>query len=232
MSTRKQIRAKRRQEQQRRRMITIGVVAGAAVLVAAFLIILNRRPIGAIAEVETRDVQATSDGLTLGDPNAPIVLEEYGDFQCPHCQDWFLNVEPLLVDNYVETGKVYFIYRNFPILGPESVAAANASMCAAEQDRFWDYHDMLFANLTGRNSGGFSTARLVAFAETLGLDAQAFRECLESQRYQDQVDQDFREGQRVGVPGTPGIVINGQLMENTSYGFLQQRIDALLAGGN
>ena len=128
------------------------------------------------------------------------------------------------------TGKVRFIYRNFVIIGPESMGAARASMCAAEQERFWDYHDMLFANHTGENVGDFIDRRLLAFAEMLGLDGGTFRACLSSGRYDDQINQDKARGQTVGVASTPSFIINGQLIQGAlPFSEFQKVIEAELA---
>jgi protein-disulfide isomerase len=229
MSTRRAIQDKRRKDRQKQQRNAIFILGGAAILVAAFLVFLNLRPVTNIVEI-TPQTAPLAAGLAMGDPDAPVVLEEFGDFQCPHCLTWAQDVEPLLVENYVETGQLYLIYRNFPILGPESFDAANASFCAAEQDRFWEYHDILFANQSGRNSGGFANRRLIAFAESVGLDPDSFRECLEENRYSADVDEDYRSAQSFGVRGTPGIVLNGQLLPDSSYEFLSQQIDAALAG--
>ena len=128
------------------------------------------------------------------------------------------------------TGKVRFIYRNFVIIGPESMGAARASMCAAEQERFWDYHDMLFANHTGENVGDYIDRRLLAFAEMLGLDDGRFRSCLSSGRYDDQINQDKARGQSVGVASTPSFIINGQLVQGAlPFSEFQKVIEAELA---
>ena len=128
------------------------------------------------------------------------------------------------------TGKVRFIYRNFVIIGPESMGAARASMCASEQERFWDYHDMLFANHTGENVGDFIDRRLLAFAEMLGLDGGTFRACLSSGRYDDQINQDKARGQTVGVASTPSFIINGQLVQGAlPFSEFQKVIEAELA---
>jgi protein-disulfide isomerase len=117
----------------------------------------------------------------------------------------------------VATGQVYYVYRHFPFLddqaiNKESDQAANASMCAAEQNRFWDYHDMLFANWNGENQNAFSNNRLIAFAEALDLDMQAFNECFESNAYEEEIDAELAEGQSIGIQGTPSVLVNGLLI--------------------
>lgn len=228
MTTRKAIQEKRQKERQRRRLYAILIVIGAVVIVLGFFALLQYRAQGNIVQPPAQDYPTTA-GRTMGDPNAPVVLEEYGDFQCPHCQAWFEETEPLIVENYVKTGDVYFIFRNFPILGRESLSAAGASMCAVEQERFWDYHNILFANQAGANSGNFSNQRLVAFAEAIGMDADAFEACLNEDRYINDVQEDFTSAQNLGVTGTPGIIINGVFVPDFNYPSLSQQIEAALA---
>src|SRR3989344_6619341 len=89
-------------------------------------------------------LKLTSDDVVLGDPDAPVTLIEYSDFQCPFCGRFFSQTENLIKENYIQTGKAKFVYRHFAFLGPESVAAAEAVECAKDQGKFWEYHDQLF----------------------------------------------------------------------------------------
>ena len=129
---------------------------------------------------------------------------------------------------YIETGKVRFVYKQFPILGPQSTRASEASECAAEQDQFWAYHDSLFAN-----PGGFTDAKLINLAGQIGLDSAAFEACLASGRYTDLIANDAAIVQSLGVRGTPGFVINGKYMAGAqSYEAFQKIIEQeLLAAG-
>lgn len=117
-----------------------------------------------------------------------------------------------LVNQYVNTGKVLFIFDNFPVVGPESSDAALGAMCAMDQNRFWAYHDMLYANQTGENVGAFTASRLVAFAGALGMDKNSFSQCLTSKKYQSQINQDVALGNSLGVQSTPTFDINGKLI--------------------
>ena len=114
------------------------------------------------------------NGRELGEPSAPVVMEVYIDFQCPPCGTFAFNYERKIIEQYVITGKVRLVFRHFPFIGDESHQAALASMCAAEQNHFWEYGDLLFANLTGKNEGAFSNARLENFARLLELYLPAF----------------------------------------------------------
>ena len=227
MTNRKAIQEKRQRDQRQRRIYAILIVVGVVVAVGALYALLQLGPANRVIPITAKEYP-NPDGRSMGNPDAPVVLEEFGDFQCPHCKTWFEDVEPLIVENYVESGDVYFVYRNFPILGPESLSAANASMCAADQNGFWEYHDILFVNQAGSNTGNFSDGRLVAFAESAGLDTEAFESCLAENRFQNEVEDDFSTGQQSGITGTPGILLNGVRVDS-SYQALSEQIDAALA---
>ncbi len=146
------------------------------------------------------------EGASKGVLNAPVTIIEYSDFQCGACANFAKNIGPLL-DEYLEAGKVRFIYKDFAFLGQESLWAAEAAKCASEKDRFWEYHDKLFEN-QGRVK--FSKANLKRFARELGLDARAFDECLDAGRYVEAVRRETKEGQDKGVNATPTLFINGR----------------------
>ena len=137
----------------------------------------------------------------------------------------------------VASGKVYYTFRHFPFLDDnaasrESDQAANASMCAAEQGRFWDYHDILFANWNSENAGAFSDRRLVAYAETINLDMDSFNSCFEANKYKAQIDEDLAAGNRAGVTGTPSLFVNGQQLTPgfiPSFEDISQAVEAALA---
>lgn len=217
---RQAIREKRRRDKQRQRLITILVVVGVSLIIAALLIAPSIRnslvPVGDIIEV-TPETRPMADGTAMGDPDAPVLIEVYEDFQCPACRIYSNEVEPLVTENHVANGEVYYVFRQYPFLddrapSKESDQAANASMCAAEQGRFWDYHDILFANWNGENQGSFSDKRLLAFAEALGLDTETFTACFEENRYQDQIQADLAAGNAAGVQGTPSVLVNGEIV--------------------
>ncbi len=208
LSKRQLRRQKMQRAQARTRGLTIGLVTIGALLLAFVLIFPNIKPIGAIvtaAPFARPNPQANS----AGDPQAPIKIEEFSDFQCPACASFFLNVEPEFIKTYVATGQVYFVYRSMgEWIGPESVAAAEAAYCAGDQERFWEMHDIIFANHTGENVGDYSDRRLTAFAETISLDMGEFNSCFDSGKYTDRVRQDFIDGQSAGLNATPSFVLS------------------------
>lgn len=236
-SLRKEMKDKRRKKRmQERRNAVLMVIGGIILLVALFTIpplIERSKPIGEIISI-TPVARPNVNGTALGDPNAPVRIDVFEDFQCPACKSFTETTESQIIENYVATGKAYYVFREFPFIDDQSATresdqAANASMCAADQGRFWDYHDMLFANWKGENIGTFSDRKLEAFAETLKLDMKAFRQCYKNNRFKDQIQKDLNDGQRMGVQGTPSVFVNGTLIAPgyiPTYEQLAQAIDA------
>lgn len=171
-------------------------------------------------EVNAKDLFTDNDA-SLGNPSAKVVIVEFGDFQCPFCGRFFRETEPQLIDKYVKTGKVRFIYKQFAFLGQESNWAAEASECAKDQGKFWQYHDYLYNHLwdnyyaknqNGENVGAFSKDNLKKFAGTLGLNVGEFSQCLDSGKYTKKVQADAEVGRKNGVNGTPSAFVNGKLL--------------------
>jgi protein-disulfide isomerase len=147
----------------------------------------------------------------LGREDAPVTVEMFGDFQCPICGEFARTTEPAFFQKYVDTGKVRFVWRDFPWIGDESVQAAQAARCAGHQGRFWAYHDYLFAHQLGENLGQFAPARLEGFAGDLGFDDGPFDTCLESGADANAIHQALSFGVGNGVDVTPAFLINGDL---------------------
>ena len=219
MSKRQLLREKRQREQNRNRLFSIGAVVVGALVLALLFIYPNLKPVGEVVSI-TPGTYPQTDMNTMGDPNAPVKLETWEDFQCPACKNFSVNVESLLIQNYIATGKVYYVFHHYPFIddysdvSKESDQAANASMCAGEQGRFWDYKNILFANWNGENIGAYADRRLLAFAESLGLEMGGFKKCFNSNTYQTQIDKDFSDGLDAGVESTPSIFVNGELVTN------------------
>lgn len=140
-------------------------------------------------------------------------------------------VEPQLVRDFVSTGQVYFEYRDYAFLGEESREAAEAALCANDQGLFWEMHDAIFNNQVGENDGAFARQRLNRIAETVGeLDMDAWGECMDDNDYEEQVEEETRAAQQLGVQGTPSFIVDGQLMFGASYEELTAAIQAGIAG--
>jgi protein-disulfide isomerase len=148
------------------------------------------------------------DGRHLGDLNASITVEVFSDFQCPACKQYATDVEPRIIQQYVTGGSVQYVYHHYAFIGPESVQAANASMCAAEQNRFWEYHNLLFINQAGENQGAFSDEKLLAYASAAGVEINTFTTCFAQKRYQADIEQDMILGKSKGVSAVPAVFVN------------------------
>ena len=148
------------------------------------------------------------DPLAMGRVNAPVVLIEYSEFQCPFCGMFSRNTQPDLIKKYVTNGTLRIEWRDFPYLGPESTTAALASRAAADQGKFWQYHDALFAHQFSPNSGHLTVPYLIGIAQNVGLNVEKFKTDMNSAATKNEVAVDFSEGQSIGVTGTPSFLVN------------------------
>lgn len=213
--------SKRRQQQDKSaRWVMIGLVAAGALLVAAVLVWSGVSSTPQVAGVVTPTAVARQnvDGLTVGDPNAPVRIDVFEDFQCPACKRFTEQVEHRIITELVESGQAYYVFHNYAFLDrglptQESQQSALASLCANEQGKFWEYHDILYANWNGENQGAFRDSRLVDFAAALGLDRGAFEACMNEDRYMDEVQNSFKLGNEMGVQGTPSVFVNGTIIK-------------------
>lgn len=159
-------------------------------------------------EQSTPNVSALA-APSLGDPNAPISIVEYADFQCVFCERFARDTKPLLEKEFIETGQVRFEWRHFPVFGEDSRRAALAASCAHEQGSFWEYHDALFGIGEASEPSGKSLEALVRAAASLGLDSEDFRACVVEERHAAHVDAHFTEARNAGLTGTPTFFVNG-----------------------
>ena len=143
----------------------------------------------------------------LGNPNAPITLIEFGDYQCHFCNVHFHNTQSALLENFVATGKVNIIFKDYTIIGKDSVSAAHGTHCAKEQKKYWEYHDILYNNWTGENNGWAGSVNLIKYANELGLDSELFIECMNSLRHTDLIKQSTSDAQALGLTGTPAFFV-------------------------
>ena len=149
------------------------------------------------------------DPMALGDDDAPVVMLAYSEFQCPFCGKFARDTEPTLVEKYVEDGTLRIEWRDFPYLGPESTVAARGGRAAAAQGKFWEFEEAMYADQLPPNSGELDEDHLVSVAERIGLDVDRFRADFKDPAGEQAIQQDFAEGQAIGVTGTPAFVING-----------------------
>lgn len=150
------------------------------------------------------DIPIDANDPVLGAEDAPITIVEFADFQCPYCQRHAQETYPQLTAQYGD--QIRFVYKDFPLISihPEAYPSALAAQCALEQDKFWEYHDLLF---TGGLELGPET--YTAYAEQLGLDMTEFNACVEEERYADRVQSDYNFASQLGVSSTPTFFING-----------------------
>jgi len=174
----------------------------------------------------------------LGDPNAKVTLVEYGDYQCPYCVQFFSQTQPEIVQNYVNTGKVRVVFRDFAFLGPESTAAAEAAQCAEDQNKLWAYHDALYgAKLADDTKGGveddgfYTTAEFTKIAQRVGLNIAMFTSCVNNNTDANIVAQEKGAAANAGVDSTPSFIINGTMITGAQpYSVFQQALDSALQG--
>lgn len=150
-----------------------------------------------------------SDPTAMGDVDAPVVMVAYSDFQCPFCGKFARETHPTLIEEYVDKGLLRIEWRDFPYLGDDSYVAADAGRAAAEQDKFWEFHDALFGHEVTPYSGKMDRDLLEKAAGEAGLDVDKFGQDLDSGDMRTAVDEDVDEGQSIGVTGTPAFVIAG-----------------------
>ncbi|MDH3676894.1 MAG: haloalkane dehalogenase [Nitrosopumilus sp.] len=152
-------------------------------------------------------IDVTMSAPLEGSPDAPITIIEFGDFQCPKCNQWFQNEKSTIVENHIDTGmaKVYFL--DYTWLGDDSTSAAQAAHCAGDQEMYWEYHTHLYNNQGGINEGWASPDNLKTFAEEMGLETEVFNECLDSGKYDERVSHNNMVGASHNVEGTPTFFI-------------------------
>ena len=180
-----------------------------------------------------------AQGVTRGDPSAPITIVEFGDFQCPGCGQFALQVKPQVDLTYVQSGQAKFVFYDYPLVEighQHAFLAARAARCAGDLERYWEYHDALFRNQSSWSSQTQVAGTFVEYAEQLGLDTELFEACLRSDRHADVVTANMRLGRELGVNGTPTIMISegrGMARRLQSYGFpaIQSAIEEIRAEG-
>ena len=143
----------------------------------------------------------------FGDSNAPITILEWGDYQCTFCYKFHQDTLSKIDEEYIKTGKVNLVFKDFPLNGPDSVIAAEASYCANDQEKYWEYHDELYKNWGGERTGWITRDSLDSFAITVGLDLEKFNSCLNEEKYRQHILSLYRFGQEIGIDATPSFLI-------------------------
>jgi len=181
------------------------------------------------------------NGNVLGDPNAPVLVVEYGDYQCPFCKKFAIEDYPKLIQDYIQSGKVRLEFRQYPIIGRnsdgsidqsgESFHAAEAAVCAQDQGYFWQMHDLLYVNSVGEFKGSFTVDRLKKIAALIpAMDQATFGSCLDAGSHTQTILGSVSEGKSSGIDSTPSFIVGDQKISGADYNGLKKVIDDQLAG--
>ncbi len=169
-------------------------------------------------------------GISMGRADAPVVMFQFADFQCPHCGEWAAFIEPLIKERLVETGKVRYVFYDFPLGGAfkHGFLASRAGRCANDQGRFWEYHDWLFGRQSEWSYSSDPAEKFVEYASApaVGMDAGKFEECLRSDRFAKEVSQSRMFGEKLGVGSTPTLFMNGKRVTDLPANY--QQLEALV----
>ena len=191
-------------------------VAGAAIVLVTLVAVFATSYMSDFETARTPNTEDESktlelkDAPVLGSKTAPVTIVEVGDYQCHMCKLWFEETRPLIIENYVETGKVNFVFVDMPFLGSDSTPASEATYCADDQGRYWEYHSMLFTYQEEIDDGWASANRLQAFAFNLGLDIEQFDKCMKTDDHRSLVNSNMQIAKKqFGANSTPTFVIVG-----------------------
>ena len=197
-------------KQQNRTIFWIAIGLGLAlVIILAAVGFISSRPGKSAGASFDESVGQPVDRTTIGDPNAPVLVETYEDFLCPHCADFTAELGPVLMD-LVRDGKVRWVYKYRVIGGSDSLTANMAAECAADQGKFWPYHEELFRRIQEKGKIAVFPNSLKKLAADLGLDTDQFNQCLDSKQHLKEIQKIDQAAAARGVNGTPTIFINGQ----------------------
>ena len=167
----------------------------------------------------TMDTFVLNGSPILGDSSAPITLVEFGDYQCHYCNVFFQSIEKEIIKNYVETGKVKIIFKDYNIIGPDSINASHGAHCAEEQGLFWEYHDILYSNWTGENNGWASGANLANYAQEIDLEMNQWTDCMSQQKHSKTILDSNEDAKKLQLTGTPAFfVINSDGQVSKLFG--------------
>ncbi len=177
--------------------------------------LVSQRPVQGAAAASGPVRASVAGAPTLGQADAPVTLVEFSDYQCPFCGRFFAVTLPALKRDYIDTGKLRYVFRDFPLdqLHPNAKKAAEAAHCAGEQGKYWEMHDVLF-----QNQRALAPSQLVEYARAVGVAGAAFDQCVSSGRYAPQIERGLIDGTAAGVQGTPGFVIGRTTAADTVEG--------------
>ena len=164
-------------------------------------------------ETENESILLTTSNLigsgspVMGNSNALITILEWGDYQCTFCYKFHQNTLDTIKTDFIDSGKVKLVFKDFPLNGPDSLLAAEASYCAEDQKKYWQYHDELYKNWGGERTGWITRESLEEFANTVNLDLNEFNKCLDDHKYQNKVNAIHEFGKEIGIDATPSFLV-------------------------
>ena len=179
--------------------IIIGIIAGSVVVMST----TDSSDSGTL----TISKLSENGSPIMGNPNAPITILEWGDYQCTFCYKFHQNTLNVINEEFIETGKVKMIFKDYPLNGPDSKLAAEASYCANDQDKYWEYHDQVYENWAGERTGWITRESLTQFAESVNLDVLKFNKCLDENKYKNKINSIYEFGNEIGVDATPSFLV-------------------------
>jgi len=196
-------------------LLAIPAIIG--IFVGAYLGIAENDKVGNNETLLTAQKLVRNGSPIVGNPNAPITILEWGDFQCTFCYRFHESSLDIIQREYIETGIANLVFKDFPLNGPDSVLAAEAAYCAEDQGKYWSYHDELYANWAGEKTGWITDDSLNQFAITVGLDIEKFNSCLDDHKYRQRVLDLEQFGREIGIDATPTFLIfnDGKIIKIT-----------------
>ncbi len=187
--------------------------------------------VGGETRVKNTAVSADDDPV-LGEAKAPVTIIEFSDFQCPFCRKFWRETLPEIKKNYIDSGQVKLVYRDFPLpMHPAAEISAEAGECADDQGKFWDWHDKLFSeqDKDGESTVQYEVSDIKKWGNEIGLNTSQFTACLDSQKFKDEVAKDVADGQAADVAGTPMFFVNGTMVRGSQpFSNFQKIIDEAL----
>lgn len=167
---------------------------------------------GSEPPAKVADIQVTENDIVLGSQDAKVTLVEFSDYQCPFCRSFWANSLPTIKKDYIDTGKVRFVYKDFPLdFHPGAKPYAQAARCAGDQGKYWQMHDKIFSEQEKQGQGTiqYDGQSIGRWAGEIGLNLSDFNQCFSSNKYTERIDQDSRYGTSLATGGTPTFFING-----------------------
>lgn len=221
----------------------LGAVAVVGIGVVAYTAGSNAFSSAATAPIELdissdEELVALAQGVSMGDPSAPVTILEFGDYQCPGCAAFALQAKPPIQQQLVDTGEAEFVFYDFPLISihPNAFLAARAARCAGDQGAFWEYHELLFRNQARWSTANLPSSAFEDYAAEAGIDEGDFSSCLNSDRFADVVTANMELGNRMSVGSTPTVLINagGQTRSLNAFDMasIRDAITQMTGGGS